>query len=131
MTVTVVVLALTALWHALAAWHFTLFPARTLARTTDERPVNVFAAELFRFLGGMNLAFVALALAACWLGREAQVLAAGTLALANFTQLVQDARVHRARLARGPFFLQIYVGDALFTALNLAVALGRGTGALG
>ena len=53
-----VVLALTALWHAAAAWHFTVHPHRTLARTTRERPVNPLTAELFRFLGAQTLAHI-------------------------------------------------------------------------
>ena len=59
MTSSTVVLLATAACHAAAAWHFTLFPERTLARTTDERPVSPLAAELFRFLGGMNVGLVA------------------------------------------------------------------------
>lgn len=131
MTPTVVVLALAALWHALAAWHFALFPGRTLARTTRERPVNPIAAELFRFLGGLNLALVGLGVGACFAPREAQVLAAACLSLANLTQFVQDLRVRRADLARGPFFLQILVGDGLFTVLCGAAAVGRWTGLVG
>src|SRR5204862_456106 len=59
-----IVLAATAMWHLLAAWHFTLYPARTLARTTRERPVQPLATELFRFLGGLNAALVLLGAAA-------------------------------------------------------------------
>jgi hypothetical protein len=120
-SVSVVVLALTALWHLGAVWHFAVTPARTIARSTSERPVNLIATELFRFLGAMNAAFVVLAVAAIWL--DGRALAHLTLAAANLSQLVIDVRVHRKRLAHGPMFMQIYVGDALFTALN-AAALG-------
>lgn len=116
------ILALTALWHALAAWHFTVTPHRTLARTTAERPVSPLTAELFRFLGGMNVAAVVLAVAAV-LQADIRTVAALTLAVANGSQLLQDLRVRRLGLARGPFFLQILVGDAVFTAANLAVVV--------
>lgn len=122
----VTILALTALWHALATYHFTFFPARTLARATSERPVHVIATELLRFLGSMNAAFVVLATAAVFTGSEARALAFGTLAAANLSQLVIDVRVRRLGIARGAFFVQILVGDALFAALNgaaLAVEL--------
>lgn len=118
------ILACTAVWHALATWHFTFFPARTLARATSERPVNVVAIELFRFLGAMNLAFVVLGGAAIFVGLEARRLAHVTLIVANLSQLVIDLRVQRLGLARGAFFLQILAGDALFAALNgVALAL--------
>lgn len=120
----VVILACTAVWHALATWHFTFFPARTLARATSERPVNVVATELFRFLGAMNLAFVVLGATAILAGPEARRLAYLTLVMANLSQLVIDVRVQRLGLARGAFFLQILAGDALFAALNgVALAL--------
>lgn len=122
MILSTVVLVLTALWHLAAAWHFTLFPERTLARTTEERPVNRLAAELFRFLGGMNVGFVVLALVACGLGPDARFVAAIALAVANASQAVQDVRVSRLGMARGPFFVQILVGDLLFTGLNIAAA---------
>jgi hypothetical protein len=112
------VLLATAVWHALAAWHFTLFPARTLARATSERPVQPIPTELFRFLGGLNLALVLLAALAAFAGPEGRRLAFATLALANLSQAIVDARIKRMGLAHGAFFLQIFVGDALFTAAN-------------
>lgn len=122
------VLGLSAVWHALAAYHFTLFPGRTLARATSERPVNLIAVELFRFLGSLNVALVVLGAAALWTGAEARALALLTLAAANLSQLVIDLRVRRLGVARGPFFMQILVGDALFTALNAAAwGLARAT----
>ena len=54
------VIALTAVWHAHAFWHFTVTPGRTLGRTTRERPISPIAIELFRFLGALNAAFVVL-----------------------------------------------------------------------
>ncbi len=124
MSAAAVILACTAVWHALATWHFTFFPARTLARATSERPVNLVAAELFRFLGAMNVAFVVLAAAAIFAAVDARRLAHVTLIVANLSQLVIDVRVQRLGLARGAFFLQILAGDALFAALNgLALAL--------
>ncbi|MCO5167376.1 MAG: hypothetical protein M9894_13585 [Planctomycetes bacterium] len=114
---TSVILGLAAVWHGLATWHFGLTPARTLARATSERPVNVIAAELLRFLAGLNLALVVLAAAALLAGREARLLALLTLAVANLSQLAIDLRVRRLGLARGAFFTRILVGDALFTAL--------------
>lgn len=122
MSIAVAVLALTALWHAAAAWHFTLFPHRTLGRSTSQRPVNDLAAELFRFLGGLNIALVALGAIACFVP-PARPVAAAVLALANATQFVQDVRVKRLGFARGGFFTQILVGDAIFAVANLAVAV--------
>lgn len=115
---TVVVLVLTALWHGLAFWHFTFFPERTLARTTSERPVQVVAAELFRFLGAINASLVVLALATLWLPEAQRWPALAALAVANLSQLVVDLRVKRLGLARGRFFLQVLVGDAVFTVAN-------------
>ena len=114
------VLALTALWHTLAGWHFTFHPERTLARTTTERPVSVLTAELFRFLGGINFALVVLALASLRSAPAARWPAFAALMVANASQLVVDLRVRRLGLAHGGFFRQILIGDALFTALNAA-----------
>jgi hypothetical protein len=115
------VLALTAVWHALAVWHFTLYPERTIARATSERPVSVVGAELFRFLGGMNAALVVLGAGACFGSMETVGLAAAVLCVANASQLVQDVRIARSGLASGAFFGQIVAGDALFTVANAAV----------
>lgn len=120
---TAIILLLTALWHALAFWHFTFFPERTLARTTNERPINTIAAELFRFLGGINLALVVLALFSLALSPAERWPAFLSLATANLSQLLVDLRVKRLRLARGPFFTQILWGDALFTAANTGAFL--------
>lgn len=114
------VLALTAVWHLLATWHFTFRPERTLARTTRDRPVSPLAAELFRFLGGLNFALVVLALAALALPRAACWPVFVALTAANASQLIVDVRVQRLQLAHGPFFRQILVGDAAFTLLNAA-----------
>jgi hypothetical protein len=123
----VTVFALTAAWHALAAWHFTLFPDRTLRRTTNERPPSVIAVELFRFLGGLNAALAALAILAIVLP-GARVAAALVLAIANGSQALQDLRVRRLGLARGRFFAQILVGDALFALAALAVVARAAAG---
>jgi len=121
---TAVVFVATALWHALAAWHFTLFPERTLKRTTRERPVNPFATELFRFLGGLNLALTVLALASLRVPASAQWACALALMVGNASQFVVDVRVRRLRLADGAMFWQIYIGDGLFTLAN-ALVLAR------
>jgi hypothetical protein len=112
------VLVLTAVWHALAAWHFTVTPERTLARTTRERPVSTLGSELFRFLGGVNAALVVLAVAAAFGSADTRALAALVLCVANASQLLQDLRVRRLGLAAGPMFTQILIGDALFTLAN-------------
>lgn len=125
------VLALTAVWHALAVWHFTLYAERSLARATRERPVNVLGAELFRFLGGINAALVLLAIGACFAGPEARALAATALCAANLSQLVQDVRVQRLGLASGAFFQQILVGDAVFAVANAIIAILSWREALG
>jgi hypothetical protein len=124
-TLAVVVFAATAVWHALAAWHFTLYPERTLKRTTAERPPNPFAVELFRFLGGLNLALSVLGVAAC-LSPPSTLPAAVALAIANGTQAAQDLRVQRKGIASGFFFRQILAGDIVFTLANAAVALTAG-----
>jgi len=114
------VLGATALWHFLAFWHFTFFPARTLARTTRERPVNVLAAELFRFLGGINLALVVLAVVSLMAPPGQRWPAFVALAVANLSQWAVDVRVQRPGLVHGPFFRQILAGDVVFTAANVA-----------
>lgn len=112
------ILVLTAVWHGLAFYHFAFHPARTLARTTFERPVNGTATELFRFLGAMNIAFTALALASLALAPGARIPTFLCLAIANASQLAVDLRVRRRGLVHGPFFAQVLAGDALFTVLN-------------
>lgn len=118
-----IVLLTTALWHGLAVWHFVGFPARTLGRSTRERPISVIATELFRFLGGLNLALVVLALCALALEPAARWPVFVALAVANLSQALQDVRVQRMGLARGRFFQQILVGDFVFTGANLAASL--------
>lgn len=120
MIVGTVVLLTTAVWHALATWHFLVTPARTLGRTTRERPISPIAVELFRFLGAMNAAFIVLAVLAASAFPAGRTLAFVVLAAANLSQALVDARVRRLDLARGPMFMQIFVGDVVFTVANLA-----------
>ncbi len=115
-----IVLLLTAAWHALAAWHFTVTPARTIGRTTRERPISVVAVELFRFLGAINVACVALGVLAVTVYPEGRRLAFVVLAIANVSQALVDLRVQRLGLAHGPMFKQILIGDVAFTLANLA-----------
>ena len=82
-----IVLVLTAVWHGLATWHFLITPARTLGRTTRERPISPIAVELFRFLGAMNTGFIALALLAAALP-AARPVTFIVLAIANASQVV-------------------------------------------
>lgn len=114
-------LVATAVWHLLAAWHFGVTPERTLARTTDARPVSPIAAEIFRFLAGMNVA-VALLAALAIAAPASRAVAHVVLAVANATQWAGDVRVARLGLARGGMFRQILVGDAIFTVLNAVAA---------
>lgn len=114
----------TALWHATAAWHFGLYPARTVARTTAERPVNVLTVELFRFLAGLNVALVVLALAAVLLDPAQRWPVYLSLCVANASQFLADRRMMRLQLVHGPMFTQILWGDAFFTLVN-AFALVR------
>lgn len=114
------VLLLTGLWHMLAAWHFTVFPARTLARTTAERPVSRQSTELFRFLGGLNLALAVLAGASMWQPQAQRWPALLALAVANLSQYLVDVRVLTQGMVHGPFFKQILWGDALFACANAA-----------
>ncbi len=117
-----IILALTAAWHLLATWHFLITPARTLGRTTRERPISPIAIELFRFLGAMNIGFVLLAILAIVLV-EARLVTFIVLAVANLSQALVDIRVQKLGLAHGPMFQQILIGDLAFTALNLAAIL--------
>lgn len=112
------VLLTTALWHATAAWHFGLYPARTVARTTSERPVNVLTVELFRFLAGLNVAVVVLAVAAIWMEPSQRWPVFLSLCVANASQFLADVRMRRLRLVHGPMFTQILWGDAFFTLAN-------------
>lgn len=121
------VLVATAIWHFLAFWHFTVHPARTLARTTRERPVHAVSVELFRFLGGINAAIVVLALASLATPPQLRWPAFLALAVANLSQLLVDLRVKRLGLAHGGFFLQIIVGDAIFTLANVAAGVASVT----
>lgn len=120
---TTLVLVLVGCWHLAAVWHFLGFPERTLARTTSVRPTPPLAAELLRFLGGMNLGFVVLAWSALLAADRAPALAA--LATANASQLAVDLRVRRLGLARGPMFAQIVAGDAAFTVACAAALLAQ------
>jgi len=124
MLVGTIVLLLTAVWHALAVWHFAVHPARTLGRTTRERPISPIAIELLRFLGALNVACVALGVLAASAYPEGRPLTFVVLALANASQAIVDVRVQRLGLAKGPMFGQILIGDVAFTAANLvALAL--------
>ncbi|MFO0748032.1 MAG: hypothetical protein U1F43_20585 [Myxococcota bacterium] len=120
-TLAPIVLVLTAAWHALAVWHFTATPARTIARTTHERPVSPVAVELLRFLGAFNVGYAALALLAAFVFPASRPLAFVVLALANVSQAIVDLRVQRLGLARGPMFKQILAGDVVFTIANAAL----------
>lgn len=118
------ILISTALWHATAAWHFGLFPARTVARTTSERPVNVLTVELFRFLAGLNVSIVVLALAAVFLDPSQRWAVYLSLCVANASQFLADLRMRRLKLVHGAMFTQILWGDAFFTLANaFAMAL--------
>ena len=119
MTFGTTILSLTAIWHLLATWHFLITPARTLGRTTHERPISPVAIELFRFLGAMNVGFVLLAVLAV-ASVEVRLVTFIVLAVANLSQALVDLRVQKLGLARGPMFQQILIGDLMFTALNLA-----------
>jgi hypothetical protein len=113
----------TACWHLLAAYHFTLFPGRSLARISRERPVSPMAIEAVRFLGGINFAFFLLGVGACFVATSSYWLASLTLLFANLSQTLIDISVKNRGLAGGPFFARIFWGDVSFTLLNgLALA---------
>jgi hypothetical protein len=81
----------------------------------------VIPTELFRFVAGLNLALVVLALGAAVAAEPGtRRLAAVVLAVANASQFAQDVRVARMGLAHGPMFRAILWGDLLFTLANLA-----------
>jgi hypothetical protein len=115
---------LTALWHLLAAYHFTLFPTRSLARISRERPVNPIAAEAVRFLGAINVAFFGLGVGACFVDQSAYWLISLALMLANLSQALVDISVKRRGLAGGSFFNQILWGDLFFATLNAMLLVG-------
>jgi hypothetical protein len=112
------VFAATAVWHLLAAYHFILFPARTLARISRERPVSGVAQEAVRFLGAINVAFFVLGVGACWLSSDAYWLVSLVLMCANASQAIVDVYAKRAGIASGAFFQQILICDVLFSLLN-------------
>jgi hypothetical protein len=114
----ILILCAASLWHLAAAYHFTLFPGRTVARATSERPVSPIASELLRFLGGLNVALAALGILAASIYPQARPAALLALAIGNLSQALLDVRVMKAGLAKGPFFAQILVGDLLFTVLT-------------
>jgi hypothetical protein len=116
------ILAATALWHAAGAWHFLFYPERTLRRTTDERPANRNAVELFRFLGGLNAALVPFALLTMLLPDSLLWIALVGFSLVNFSQFALDLRLARLKLARGALFKSITWGDGLFFAANAIAA---------
>lgn len=115
------VLGLTALWHLLAAYHFALHPGRTIARYSHERPVSPVAAELIRFLGGLNLALAVLGGASFAFPPAALWPFALCFFVANLTQAVIDLQAHRKGLTRPAFLRDITLGDGIATALNLGV----------
>jgi hypothetical protein len=108
----------TALWHLLAAYHFILYPARTLARISKERPVNSVAIEAVRFLGAINIAFVVLGVGGCFVEPGSCWLVALVLLCANLSQALVDMYAKRAGMASGPFFQQILIGDFVFAGAN-------------
>ena len=117
------VLALTALWHGLAFWHFYVRAERTIAIFTYERPVSPIAGGLIRFLGGLNLAVAALAAVAIPVRIQPMWPIFGFLALANLSQLWIDVQVHRQGLTKQRFTTTILLGDGVATVANLACAL--------
>jgi hypothetical protein len=121
-TLATAVLGSTAVWHGLAAWHFTLFPERTLRRTTLERPPNAFAAELFRFLGALNFALAAFALLLIFAPANSVWMALAGFSALNLSQFAVDLRVQRLKMAHGPMFKTILAGDGAFFALNAVAA---------
>lgn len=114
----IAILLATALWHATAAWHFGVYPARTVARTTSQRPVNVLTVELFRFLAGLNVALMVLAVAAVFMDPAQRWPVYLSLCVANASQYLADLRMRRLQLVHGPMFTQILWGDAFFTLAN-------------
>lgn len=116
------ILALTGLWHSAAAWHFLLYPERTLRRTTSERPANPIAAEVFRFLGALNAAIAVFALLLMLLPRASMWIALTGYALFNLSQFLVDLSVNRRKLVHGPMFRTILWGDGLFFAVNAIAA---------
>ena len=115
----------TALWHTLAAYYFLFRPQRLLRSLTHEEPVSPVAVDVLRFLGGLNLGYVALAV---WGAAQAPLVAwaSWVLALANGSQFGLDLLAHHNGRWRRQL-LRITLGDGLFTlahATNLAFLSG-------
>lgn len=108
----------TAIWHAMAAYYF-IFRTDYMVRccckraiplastslllwqlkyATHARPVSEIAKDLFRFLGGINTGFVALALAGLlWSSKHSHLPTVYfALAVANFSQFAFDVVCHRS-----------------------------------
>jgi hypothetical protein len=64
----------------------------------------------------LGLATIALPEASRWPALTA-------LAVANLSQFLVDVRVRRLGLAHGAMFLQILIGDAVFTLANIVAAV--------
>jgi len=123
------VMLINASWHFLAGWHFLLFPYRTIGRyfrfsdDSKARSIDRCAAELMRFLGGLNFAICLLAAVSLLVAVEPQWVMLSFFAAANFSQFAIDVYVHRAGLTNSAFLVQILGGDALVTVLNTACVL--------
>lgn len=118
------IMAINAIWHGLAGWHFALFPERTIRRYTLNRAVPDMARELMRFLGALNAAISALGWCALWMAPMASLWLLFTFfMLANLSQFVVDVHVHRLGLTNRHFVPQILVGDGVVAGLNLVAAV--------
>ena len=111
-----------ALWHACACYFFLLRPQRLLEALTTEVPVSPIARDVLRFLGAINLGYVAVAVA----GAAGATPAAGAslvLALANGSQLAVDLYAHRSGRWK-PRLAIITLLDGFFT-LAFGIGLAR------
>ena len=112
----------TALWHACASYFFLFRPQRILESLTTEVPVSPTARDVLRFLGALNLGYVAVAVAGA-----TQATAAGAcvvLALANGSQLAVDLYAHRTGRWK-PRLAVITLLDGFFTlAFGVCLAIG-------
>ena len=108
----------TALWHGCAAYYFLCRPRYVLESLTTEAPVSPIAVDVLRFLGALNVGYVAVAAAGA--GQLAPAVgASGALALANGSQLVMDLFAHRSGRWKQRLGI-ITLLDGLFTLAYVA-----------
>eukprot|EP00698_Gefionella_okellyi_P002727 TRINITY_DN12598_c0_g1_i1.p1 TRINITY_DN12598_c0_g1~~TRINITY_DN12598_c0_g1_i1.p1 ORF type:complete len:159 (-),score=20.15 TRINITY_DN12598_c0_g1_i1:322-756(-) len=110
------------LWHASACWLFMLRTRGMLRRFTRSAGPNPLAEDVVKFLGGLNMSLVLVALVALRSRSERLRDLYTILAVANWSQFFWDIIAHRS----GRFkyrFAQITVIDGLFGLADTIAAI--------